>query len=186
VPWSEDWEIGVDGMIANDTEVFTPISDIAPSNIDGSVSFLSSNDVHYRGEVNDTWFSAYQFSGILSDSGIREDAGLYVRDDPTRVARCLQRYQFCKTISPKDSECTTLTGIRPARAERPDLWRDGPFDWSIKANTAKFMDFSAWLDNESLLAQRNYLGPTRPSLPDHQWELKLEHWFQDSLASRQE
>jgi hypothetical protein len=166
-----------------------PIPEIASPTADGSLVFLSSNDILYWGEINDPWFSAHKFSKNVTNTGQKVSDGLFLRDDPVRVVGCLERYQICNPNLPRGSGCTHLTGIRPAYNEAGKLLQSKSqkdiFNWSQRGLAVALRDLPGLLGSEALLASQTLTTSYQPHLPDNQWELEIENWFQGTLAAAQ-
>jgi hypothetical protein len=166
-----------------------PIPEITSSRADGSLIFLSANDILFWGEINDPWYSAHNFADNATEMGTKVSDGLFFNDDPVRVVGCLERLQFCNPNLPRESGCTNLTGRWPAFKEAEKLWQSESqtaiFDWSALGMKGSIHDLPQWLGELSLLASQMLTGSYQPHLPDNQWELEMEYWFQSSLASYQ-
>jgi hypothetical protein len=124
--------------------------------------FLSTNDVLFRGEVNDPWFSAHKFVSNFTDLNRPVEAGLYARDDAARVIGCLQKYQFCNPNLPNDARCTGLGGLDPSLEAANKLWQSDIqrllFKWSTHQIFSEIGVFPSGLDDYSLLAHRRLSG----------------------------
>lgn len=154
-------------------------------------SVLESNDVTYATPVHDPWFNATE-GPFLVDT-LASNMTVYKSDQPAKALGCTQRYQFCNPAMPKNISCTPPLGIFEAAQTAlstlfPDPESRDSFEWSSRAiqNMANgFHEVVTILGGGSLLATDTLSAVGQAGLPDNQWELELENWFQFTLADLQ-
>jgi hypothetical protein len=179
------------GSISTKRSAFLPIPILERPDADGALSFLSSNDIPFLGEVNDPWFSARRFSGkTASETGykaVENDEKLYFRDEPSQVVGCTQQWQICNPNQPKETGCTPLTSGEQARHLADPLWSSEAqrdlFKWAHVS--FGFIPAAPWMGGHSLLAFLTLSAYFQARLSDNQWEQEMERFFQQGLAAMQ-
>ncbi|KAF2820131.1 hypothetical protein CC86DRAFT_429685 [Ophiobolus disseminans] len=171
---------------------FTPIPTLQRTDADVTLFFLSSNQVASPVPINDPWYSAHQtipgyrlnFTGWGNLS-----VGAYFADQPASVLGCAKQYQICYPGTPP--RCSRLGG-------KQELW------WLLTSlaqteqqlNSTKWAIMSALTGNEldafvqtlgaaSLSSKASLVTGVQGPLPDHQWQLDIEHWHAATLVAMQ-
>jgi hypothetical protein len=182
-----------DGKVSKNAN-FRPIADLDAPDADGSIIFLSSNDIPFLGEVDDPLFSAHVYSGFNVSLNVNRHLKmnitqrLYYRDEPAQVIACSQQWQVCNPNLPKDTGCTKFSSGRQTKRLAKPLWTNDEqraiFNWTHNAPT--FISAANWVNQVSMLAYKTLSpGQFQGPLPDNQWKLELEHWFHHGLATAQ-
>ncbi|KAF2870603.1 hypothetical protein BDV95DRAFT_495673 [Massariosphaeria phaeospora] len=171
---------------------WSPIPELLVPDGDVSMFFLAANDVRFFEPVEDAWFSART---VAEDSEVSNSKGshqYYMRDDPARVVACMEKYQFCNPLLAANSSCTPLGGIRQALEAASGLFKDESdrkrFLWSVSAIVSMasgFAEIGGYLGSAALQARSMLAIGLQSRLPNNQWELELENWFQLTLADVQ-
>lgn len=154
-------------------------------------SVLESNDVTYATPVYDPWFNATK--GPVLVNTLASNMTIYESGQPAKALGCTQRYQFCNPALPTNTSCTPPLGIFEAAQTAlstlfPDPTSRDSFEWSSRAiqNMANgFHEVVTILGGGALLATDTLSAVGQAGLPDNQWELELENWFQFTLADLQ-
>ncbi len=131
---------------------------------------------------DDPWYSAHRIEEY--DSRL-----IYRSDDPVRVLGCLDQIQYCNPSLEPSLRCGPLAAFSRASDLSRPLWGTEQqrtiYDWHRNSSEAIPSQFLAWLGTLALTSQQLKLGSTQGKLPDNQWQLEVEHWFNSALARLQ-
>ncbi len=144
--------------------------------------FLSSNDVMFLEPSDDPWYSAHRL-------GEYDSMPVYRSDDPVRVLGCLDQVQYCNPNLEPSIRCSPLAAFFDEEDLNHTLWKTEQqkttYTWHM--DTAEILpgQFLEMLGTLALTSQLSKLGSTQGKLPDNQWQLEIEHWFNSVLARLQ-
>ncbi|KAF2670751.1 hypothetical protein BT63DRAFT_453115 [Microthyrium microscopicum] len=170
---------------------FKPISAVKPSHGDVYLIFLSTNDVMNFAPVKDPWFSATTFTNYSLGSGSPQH--VYVRDDVARVLGCVESYQMCKPGLNGNNTCSPLTSVdnlSPVYFDK--IWTDPDEQAYVRKTSEGLRSMITGLEttiqyfgSAALKAHFMMFQNEVISMPENQWELEVEGWFQTYLADVQ-
>ena len=161
---------------------------------DISLAFLSSNSIVYSNATDDPWYSAHSnpLTVSINGSALNENsdsiinATVYFRDHPVSVLGCAEQYQICNPGSDHRDICSPLTGLYALNREglglnnRQKITADALF-----STTTTIGSLLEILGTSALTARNSLHGAMQASLPDNQWTLEVEGWFNSILAQIQ-
>lgn len=172
---------------------FDPIPELAILDADLALLFLSANQILYLQEVTDPVFSAT--TGLVADSA----ENLYMADQPASPLACTWQQQFCFSTGSGNSassrDCTPMAGELDVYAAAVALLQNRTqeererFGWLLDAFALDGMSIYQIVKSMgslALLAKESLTGGYQGSLPDNQWQLEVQHWFQINLAAWQD
>lgn len=154
------------------------------SNADVSAHFLVQNSVQYFSPVSNPWLSAHQ---VFSDSSSGQSLILYGPDEYITVMACTDQYQIS---NPTTADCTTLGSQLNLRTAAKLIGlnsyqlatADRLYNGLIQTTTYAIVYH---LGSDALLAQDRLADYTSFSLPDNQWQIEVQGWFETGLAKLQ-
>jgi hypothetical protein len=127
----------------------------------------------------------------LPGTGLKAD--VYSQDEAASPLACTWQEQFCNPNLPEDQRCTALGTAYDVREELESLFQDEPSRnraiWLARVFWALGNDpfiVSSTLNAQSLLARRSIMGGLQGPLPDDQWKIDMQYWFEVGLASMQQ
>ena len=175
---------------------FTPIPEIARTDADVTLFFLSSNQVTSPVPINDPWYAAHQtvpgyrlnFNGWGNLS-----VGAYFADETASVLGCAKQYQIClpSTSTSTSKRCSRMGGKQELAYLLASLSPTPPqrarITWAIMAAlTGNELDgFVQTLGAASLSSKYSLVSGVQGPLPDDQWQRDVEHWHAASLVAMQ-
>jgi hypothetical protein len=149
-------------------------------------------------KVDDSWFSAHQRSGSISDSsdGVNESP-TYSKDTPVSAVACASQFQFCRSEANIDSEesikkhCTQPRGEKArirfedegfASREKQmfEFWRR-----QYRVNAISFLSVVQSLKASFLIARSGLSQSNQGELPRNQWQIEMENMAGAVLSSTQ-
>jgi hypothetical protein len=167
-------------------QTWLPASALNIQNADVSVAFLAQNSIEYLSPVSDPWFSAHQLSNLSIPN---DPIVLYAPDENLNVMACIDQYQIC---NPNTSPYT-CTIVGSELDMRKGYLEIGLNDYQIA--TAMRLSFALRLTgtyitleslgDTALLARDRLTGTFGLRLPDNQWQIEVQGWFETSLAKLQ-
>lgn len=173
------------------TSDFAPISDVAQTDADLTLLFLSFIGM-YLEEVNDPWFSAHEEH--LSNTITAFLNQRYLRDEAIGTLGCTEQHQFCTN----NGTCTGFLGFD--QVQNVNEFNDalGPhqnatFDRMLRAVAFSLLSHvveNLGVTTTSMLATSvTHSGSTgaviSQALPDDQWETELQFWHSVAMAQFQ-
>lgn len=97
--------------------------------------------------------------------------------------------QWCALTASRDSRCTSLGTYEDAKTSALSTLTDSltpdQVDWVLGRLWLSLADVVKSMGSESLLARRTLRGGIQGPLPENQWQLDVEYWFQIVLAGYQ-
>ncbi|KAF2135754.1 uncharacterized protein K452DRAFT_362977 [Aplosporella prunicola CBS 121167] len=177
------------GTFKGTSSVFYPIPELDYPNADLDLYFLSANEIGFAQEVKDDWYSAQQPSLTRSNMQLGDEKlHTYKQDTPVSVLACTSQKQWC--IS-KD-RCTQLLSNHDAAITAGDMAGDEAalalFKWLAWATVQSGPSISmavSTLGSQALMARDKMFGSIQGPLPDNQWQIEVEDWFNVVLANMQ-
>lgn len=174
-----------EGLVKN-YSMFIPIPDLRKFEGDITLFFLSANFVAFTKPTNDPWYSAHLKFGTIKRPDKEGVEVMYRADEPASVLACVSQYQICDPSVPADRRCTTPGSRIDAfnyaarlqtseEGEQKIAWFGYPASFTI-GRIVDSLRVSALTSRYSL--QDGFQGP----LPDNQWQLDVEYWFQVWLS----
>lgn len=174
-----------------------PVPELAITDGDVNLLFLSANDIKFLNPVEDPWYSAQipkgNFTGTyMIGEELNGVVPIWARDSPVRPLGCVERYQFCNPNHPANSSCTSLGGIFQVSQEASQLYQDEAqlkhVSWSLSAISdmaAGVADLVATLGAMALQSRNGLHSGLQATLSDNQWELEVESFFKVTMADLQ-
>jgi hypothetical protein len=167
-------------------QTWLPVSALNVRNADVSVAFLAQNSVEYLSPVSDPWFSANQ---MFNDSLPNDSFIFYGPDQYLNVMACIDQYQICNpTTSPYT--CTVVGSVLDMHEGYLEVGLN-----EYQTATALRLSYALELigtyltvnslGDTALLARDRLTWTVGQGLPDNQWQIELQGWFETSLAKLQ-
>lgn len=181
-----------------ETSSFIPIEGFVPAlkEHDLFLVFLSANNILYTSMINDTWYAAHRFLHTLqeADNSFAGTSNTYLADEPASPLGCTAHYELCS----QSSTSTQICQASRAAGGYCDLG-NCPDKMPTPSNISEAYSITQWLfasfqdlptilqtlASTSLTSRNSLLGGLQASLPDDQWQLEVENWFNISLVSLQ-
>lgn len=168
-------------------QTWLPVSALNVANADISVAFLAQNSVQYLSLVSDPWFSANQLFNYSSPS---DPLVLYGLDQEVNVMACIDQYQLCNP----SSSPYTCTIVGSALDMQEGYLEIGLNDYQLSTAlrllyalrlTGTYVTVDS-LGDTALFVRDHLSGITLGGgLPDNQWQIEVQGWFETSLAKLQ-
>jgi hypothetical protein len=179
---------------------FEPIPELARSDGDLTLIFLSANAVGFIQPTKDPWYavsnvSINEVSYVSShNQSEHEPSGLYYTTEPASPLACVEQYQWCNPSLPEESRCTNLlSGLDAASDGLRHLFNGSQHDMDrykwyyyplhVAANTLIMAMQN--LGAQSMSSRSGLFQGLQGPLPDNQWQRDVSHWFSILLASIQ-
>ncbi|KAF3765644.1 hypothetical protein M406DRAFT_227270, partial [Cryphonectria parasitica EP155] len=170
---------------------FTPINQLARTDADLTIVFLSGYGVFAGTPIYDPWYqSTVPFTNISSQgkTGIEQ---VYRLDNAASPLGCASQWQFCNADS---SACGPLASYDDAvSSAASEVFGDtdaaNRFAWftnSLNLLTNMLQGMLEAAQVNALLAAQSVDDGYQESLPDNQWQLEVTNWFAISLAFMQQ
>lgn len=135
---------------------------------------LKPSDISYIGATNGTSTGSSKF---------------YLQDQPGSPLACTEKWQWCLPLASGGRYCTRLGPLN-------DVYEDA-FTNAAGPSTSELMDWifsqleithsaaPSIMGVQALLSRKKLDEGWQGSLPDNQWQMDVEHWFQISIAAYQ-
>ncbi|KAI0101019.1 hypothetical protein GGR51DRAFT_575138 [Nemania sp. FL0031] len=170
---------------------FHPIPEILGQNRDVFIVFLSAGGVLFLNQTLDPWYHATQPVPLEFFSG-RSHATLYRQDQAASALACASQEQYCMPPLNRKTSCTPLGPSLDARhliqESSPNKQVSQRMKWLIAVvqnlEPAPF-DVLNTLGQQALTSRRTLLQGQQGYLPHDKWKTEVRHWFDISLAARQ-
>ncbi|KAL9621565.1 MAG: hypothetical protein Q9160_003957 [Pyrenula sp. 1 TL-2023] len=165
---------------------FVPIKELAPTDGDVTLIFLSANGIRYTNATDDSWYAAHRTTnGIVNGFGNDLNPGsidYFLPDQPASVLGCKEQYQTCDPTLPPAQGCSPLDGVQNSalngvnlKTEREMAIAWGAVNWAMKSVLNA-------LRSNALLARLSLLNDVQSPLPTNQWQLEVENWHNITMA----
>ncbi|KAI1081443.1 hypothetical protein F5B20DRAFT_536073 [Whalleya microplaca] len=174
----------INGSLSEESD-FEPIPELFKTDGDIWLIYLTSSGVFFLDKTEDPWYQATHAAGAIQyGSSDNPDANMtvYAQDEAGAPLACIKKEQFCQSTTPNDQNCTPLRGEADAYPSDDS----GNMAWSMSAPF--YSDpYSAirTLSAQSLVSRSSLHAGLQAALPDNQWEIDVQHWFEIGLASLQ-
>ncbi|KAJ8127569.1 hypothetical protein O1611_g6069 [Lasiodiplodia mahajangana] len=170
---------------------FYPIPDILGQNRDVFIVFLSAGGVLFLNQTLDPWYHATKPVPLEFLSG-RSHATLYRQDQAASALACASQEQYCMPPLNTKKGCTPLGPSLDARhliqQSSSNKQISQRMKWLIaivqNLEPAPF-DVLNTLGQQALVSRRTLLQGQQGYLLLDQWKAEVQHWFDISLAARQ-
>ncbi|KAI9166398.1 hypothetical protein HJFPF1_02499 [Paramyrothecium foliicola] len=197
LPLPDDYDLSiananfVNGTLDWDSS-FKPIPELASGHADVTMFLLSANQVQFTNKSADPWYKVSKPSCSVTDEylGGKTTWKSYSQDSPPHIIACKSRYQFCNPNLPAQEKCTALATRRDAgvnlRAVFPDEAAYQRAYWLRLASWALGNDMfvvSTTLGANSLRSRESFFAGIQGPIPDNQWQLDMQHWFEVGITS---
>lgn len=162
-------------------------SDLALDQADTTIIFIAHNSMRYRKQITDPVFQATY--ALQEATSTAESRTTYYPDDPVAVVACAEQYQICNPMLGQEV-CTAWTG----RVSIPTVLEDLDLNQAQTITATRLMYMVTWAN---LWSSVNGLGPNAlrmydtayqyiiESVPQDQWRLEVDGWFETTLAKWQ-
>lgn len=203
VPFRSDWfaYTDIDGTVMDAKSLFTPIPALWANATDVFLFFLSANDIKFVEGCDDPWYAATTFDQKFSAAD-KWNATYCYQDEPARVLECVSRHQFCNADSNSTQSqsgksnsgqsCTPLAGFDSAVAAADAVWQTDEQRHFFNASFNKILyagtDISTLVSVAgitSLKARDKLFSDIQGPLPNNQWQVEVENWYDATLADLQ-
>ena len=187
------------GIVSHSAGDILPFSSWAPkaqvnrSDADISLIFVSQNSVVYQEKVEDPFFKATEKIDVnLADLGLATTISSYRPDNYVSVMGCVDQYSFCNT---QNNFCTPAMGIY--QMAEWIAFNNGQLNLNaiqralairlIKTIKSSGVDSIVATLGENAIAAKDFLsrGTQSAPLPNNQWQIEIEGWFDKGLADLQ-
>ncbi|KAF2727856.1 hypothetical protein EJ04DRAFT_505057 [Polyplosphaeria fusca] len=169
---------------------FQPIPELQVNGSDLLLFFLSADRVGYVGEVNDPWYSAHRSSGQVRSSGTGDDmAETYERDEAASPLGCVSQFQVCVPVGNGKKECSPLAGFNNQDSIENLTEKQSNMNlWILFSSIAPYTvsEIVSFLGADSLTSTYTLDNNMQMPLPDNQWQLDVQRWFDITLAAMQQ
>lgn len=169
---------------------FTPNNQLARTDADLTIAFLSGYGVFSGTPIYDPWYQSTTDFVNTSAQGKSGWEEVYRQDEAASPLACASQWQFCNVDS---SACGPLASYEDAYDGASLVFADPDaadrFLWfanslSILNNMLQGMLEMAQVD--ALLAKQSVDDGYQETLPDNQWQLEVTNWFAICLAFLQQ
>lgn len=176
---------------------FVPIPELARTDADVFLVFLSGHGVIFSEPLDDNWYRATEPAGGLRDMQ-KEEIAVYRSSEAASPLGCASQWQFCNaktsacgpTASYYDAMAGTAQGFgagedgsTETRSPATDRLR-----WLIRAMGMQYAGEDTILLNlqdSALLSKQSLYQGYQGHLPNNQWQLDVTNWFSIYLALMQ-
>jgi hypothetical protein len=170
------------------SDAWTPIQPLQVATGDVSLHFLASNSIAYLSPVQDIWFSANKELNLSANSTATFQ-NVYEADQFVNVMGCLDQFEICNPNTSPFS-CTIIGGLRDVAQAYTQIGLNEYQTATAQRMTPVFAMSSTFntvngLGDTALLARDRLVNFIGTGLPDNQWQVEVEGWFQTSLAKMQ-
>jgi hypothetical protein len=151
-----------------------------------TVHFLASNGVRYLTPVHDPWFAATQ---VINDSVPYVAPTLYRPDAYVAVLACTDQYQLCNP-NQHPYNCSIIGSLYDIKQASALIGLNAyqtatAYRFTSVVNQTSTYSTVNYLGTTALLARDRLAGIVGLGLPNNQWELEVQGWFETSLANIQ-
>jgi hypothetical protein len=172
---------------ATSYNIWNPVSNLSRTDAEVSLFFLMSNHIYYQDKVDDVLFNASTPYAGLSDNN-----PYYVGSQNVNVLGCIDQHRVCNPGRSEADGCTAYAaygdvvgslnkiGLNPAQiATAQRILSNGLMTSTFNAVNGR--------GAAALKASQSVFDLVQvDSLPNNQWNVEVEKWFQVSLAKLQQ
>ncbi|KAL1638028.1 hypothetical protein SLS58_009049 [Diplodia intermedia] len=177
-----------------DLSLFVPlpfqlIPELTRKNAYTTLLFLGGDNLAFMKPIDDLWYSAHiphNRTGKIDDD--TTTVTMYSKDEFMTALACFTQQQFCNPNLPTESGCSAVSNIGNGLAEiSNDIWKTENQKASVGFifNDTGFFDMPRVpraLGASSLLSRASSSGGLGAPLPNNQWQLEVQSWFNTTLA----
>ncbi|KAI1419513.1 hypothetical protein F5Y12DRAFT_793652 [Xylaria sp. FL1777] len=165
--------------LSSEYSIWSPIPEMNNTQGDGSIIFLSSNNVLFTEPCDDPIFSAHI---------PQNEAGIiwYVEDHLAGVLGCLEQYQVCSAVS---DACSLVGGLHDVLSEVTDWMHLTPIQINTANVTANVLRSFGNIPQVTsgnvrhLVAGRSFVvDAIQLPLPSNQWQIEVEFWHSTIMS----
>ena len=181
----EECEI-LNGSCVDSRSTFTPIKELAQTDGDISLIFLSNDGIHYTEPVEDEWYSAHRTTNdTLRENGYSDQKHYYLSDETASVLGCKEQYQSCDPTLPTERGCSSLNGIASIsfNNQMPTTKREISLYWGL--GIYAIYQVLNFLRSSALTSRFSLAQGIQAPLPADQWQREVEYWHNIVLAALQ-
>lgn len=161
-----------------------PVFNISRTDADVTIVFVAPNAIKYREPVIDPFFKAIYPTTLLTvDEG---NLTVYNPYDQVSVMGCVEQYQICTDVY----HCTNLGGQEALSREILSL-NLNPAQFVTAQRMIYMINYANAYSSingvgpDSLKVWSQVYGFIAPGLPQNQWKIEVEGWFETTLAKWQ-
>ncbi|KAK7525364.1 uncharacterized protein IWZ02DRAFT_233114 [Phyllosticta citriasiana] len=174
---------------------FYPIPELARTDADVSLFFLSANDVLFTDGTNDPWYSARGEAYKARDVTTGEVVEMYVQDAAATALGCAEQEQYCNPNAAASSpqRCSRWGGGKEASTLAASVFGGdadvlSQVDWATNVVSLNNYPLSAIIESlgiAALTSRDSLYDGVQGALPDDQWQSDVEYWYAAALATIQ-
>ncbi|KAL4893564.1 hypothetical protein BDV59DRAFT_193051 [Aspergillus ambiguus] len=182
-----------------ESQIWVPRDELNRTDADISIFFLNSN-VMYEFPTDDPMFSAHvsalgELAKLDGNTSIAEFDNWYMADAPTTILGCTDQFQICNGRS---GICSELQGIQSfTKADKMIEFVQKYHLTAVQTDTFVLLTNFLALNNMyysiygrttyALRAQETLSNLNQvAALPNNQWQIEVQSWFETNLAKLQE
>ncbi|KAI0456529.1 hypothetical protein F5B21DRAFT_522677 [Xylaria acuta] len=193
------------GNVSPANGYFTPIPELARSDGDTTMVFLSGNGVPFSQLMDDGWYRATDLLTTIINSFASGSQKVYRPSVAASPMGCVEQWQWCNSAYPRDRGCGPLAGSADAlygaatlfNLTGEELYLERPFSpgslgtrliWPyllIYGYPTALPQLLGHLGTKSLASQSRFYSGVQWPLPNNQWQLDVIQWWNTILASVQ-
>ncbi|KAI1734534.1 hypothetical protein F4680DRAFT_470779 [Xylaria scruposa] len=180
---------------------FIPIDEMARTDADVYLVFLSGNGVLFTEPSDDLWYHTSKTPLLinLQDQGL--GVPLYAPQEPASPLGCANQYQFCSTSFQGLDGCGPLASLEDAvEGVGTFFGADHKKDLTLTEAGARFLYFVRMfftppisdgpgilghLGPTALTSQKTLFGAIQGRIASNQWQHDVSHWWDISMAAQQ-
>ncbi|ETS78241.1 hypothetical protein PFICI_10303 [Pestalotiopsis fici W106-1] len=193
------------GKVSSERSAFLPIPALVRTDGDVSIIFLSGNGVYFLDPLDDDWYRATVQERSMTSSANSGSRPLYRPVDAASPLGCVEQWQWCNSNYKDGGGCGPLTSALDALNgashlfKVPDVWQGAERPFSNTSTGSHFIwtALIGWFGDEALdwavkelksaaLASRSSsFSGVQYGLPNNQWHLDVQGWWNTILAKTQ-
>ncbi|KAL1854465.1 hypothetical protein Daus18300_011386 [Diaporthe australafricana] len=168
---------------------FVPIDELARTDADLFVVFLSGHGVFFTEPFDDEWYRATEPFGNLGYGG-DESFTVYRPAESASPLGCAAQWQFCHSDS---SNCGPMASYYDAKHGALQMFASDTkvadrlqwLTWSLSADASVEAAILQQLQGDALLSKLSLITGYQGSLPLNEWQLDVSNWFAVYLSRLQ-
>ncbi|KAK8173924.1 hypothetical protein IWX90DRAFT_157565 [Phyllosticta citrichinensis] len=174
---------------------FFPIPELARTDADVSLFFLSANDVLFTDGTDDPWYSARAEAYRARDVTTGQYIDTYVQDTAASALGCAEQEQYCNPNVAESSpeRCSRWGGGKEASMLAASVFGGNAealsqVDWATNVVSLNNYPLSAIIESlgiAALTSRDSLYDGVQGALPDNIWQSDVEYWYSAALATIQ-
>lgn len=182
------------GSLASQS-VFNPIPNLVRTDSDVLLFFLSAGSIFFTSPASDDWYRGTKLVDVArraeasNDTSENPTIDIYAQDEPASPMACVSQEQYCNPNLPEGSRCGPLSSrLDSWYSSYPALFPEQAMQDRVKwfwDATLTVDNAVAYLGSQSLTSRNSLSGGAQGPLPDNQWHLDVQNWFETRLAYMQ-